>query len=272
MNALEQSQLADAAVPFTRSERVCVSEAWPVKIRSLGGFRVDGVDAAVVAAAKRPSKPLQLLQVLLALNPDGSNPRTLADELWPDADADAAYHAFEVTLQRLRRQLGRADALLLSAGRLRLNRAVCWLDLWTLDEVLRELDGGVPPDDPRGLAIRLLQCHRGEFLPGIDACWALTARWRITGRFTRAIEQLGTFIESDGDPEAVIDLYRRALEAEPLAEGLYRRCMMALAASGRQAEALALYQICENQFRARLATQPSEATRRQVEALRQTRL
>jgi LuxR family transcriptional regulator, maltose regulon positive regulatory protein len=261
MNALEQSQLADAAVPFTRSERVCVSEAWPVKIRSLGGFRVDGVDAAVVAAAKRPSKPLQLLQVLLALNPDGSNPRTLADELWPDADADAAYHAFEVTLQRLRRQLGRADALLLSAGSLRLNRAVCWLDLWTLDEVLRELDGGVPPDDPRGLALRLLQCHRGEFLPGVDTGRVLTARSRITGRFTRAVELLGALIESIAGPPAVIDLYRRALEAEPLAEGLYRRCMGALVACGRQAEALAVYRLCAEQLRVRFGSEPSAATR-----------
>lgn len=254
-------------MPFARGERACLSGAWPVKIRSLGGFRVDGVDAAVVAAAKCPSKPLQLLQVLLALNPDGTNPRALADELWPDADADAAYHAFEVTLQRLRRQLGRADALLLSAGSLRLNRAVCWLDLWTLDEVLREIDGGVPPDDPRGLALRLLQCHRGEFLPGVDTGRVLTARSRITGRFTRAVERLGTLIESDGDLEAVIDLYRRALEAEPLAEGLYRRCIGALVACGRQAEALAVYRVCAAQLQTRLGIEPSPAIRAIVDGL-----
>ncbi|WP_041363730.1 hypothetical protein [Methylomonas methanica] len=90
---------------------------WPVKIRTLGGFRLDS-DAASAPTDKKDNKPLQLLQLLVAINPDGVNRQVLADALWPDADADAALHAFEVNLQRLRKLTGLKDSLLLQGGML----------------------------------------------------------------------------------------------------------------------------------------------------------
>jgi LuxR family maltose regulon positive regulatory protein len=55
---------------------------------------------------------------------------TLAEWLWPDADGDTAAASFKVSLHRLRKLLGRDDAVLLHDGKVSLNERMCWLDVW----------------------------------------------------------------------------------------------------------------------------------------------
>ncbi|MEZ5566643.1 MAG: bacterial transcriptional activator domain-containing protein [Gammaproteobacteria bacterium] len=239
-----------------------------VKIRTLGMFRIaiDGEDA--LPTGHGCNKPLQLLQLLLALNPDGTTVQALSDALWPDAEADAAHHAFEVNLQRLRRVLGRPDALLLHAGTLRLNRAICQVDNWTLDAVVRQLDAESLTEPPEVLARRVLQVCRGLFLPDVDASWALLSRQKLAARFLRVVEQLGGRLEASGQADLAVDLYRRALESDPVAESVCRRLMAVLATAGRQTEALAAYARCADACAAGLGVPPSDLTRNQADAIR----
>ena len=239
-----------------------------VKIRTLGMFRIAIDDESLLHTGHCHKKPLQLLQLLLALNPDGTTVQALSDALWPDAEADAAHHAFEVNLQRLRRALGRPDALLLHAGTLRLNRAVCWVDCWTLDAIARQLDAESLVEPPEALARQLLQVCRGPFLPGVDTSWAWLSRQQFAARFLRAVEQLGGLLETRGQTDLAIDLYRRALESDPVAEAVCRRLMAVLAAAGRQTEALAAYARCVDACEAGLGVPPSDLTRGLAEAIR----
>jgi DNA-binding SARP family transcriptional activator len=239
---------------------------WPVRIRTLGAFTIT-LDGDRPVRSGQQIRPLQLLKALIAFNPDGTSTRLLADELWGDADGDAALHALEVNLQRLRRLLGRADAVVLDSGVLTLNRQVCWVDAWTLD-VIEQLVKQRESVRPERLVRRLLRAWRGEFLPGQETRWALAARQRIAARGARVAEGLGEWLHQAGAAREAIDLYRRIVEVDPLAETVCRQLMKELASAGRHAEALLAYQRTTQAIATRLGCAPSPATRELAEQLR----
>lgn len=233
---------------------VCEEWPWPVKIRTLGQFRVDGLEP-VGRRRQKDNKPLQLLQWLLAINPDGVPLQTLADALWPDADADAAQHALEVALQRLRKLLGRNEAVVLQGGTLSLNRALCWLDIWVVDEVARRL--AAQPNQAEALARRLLKIWRGPFLPGLEAPFAASKRETLAAKFGLTLEKLGAELEAGGQRAAAIACYAQAVSIEPLAENLQYRLIECLLAEDRRAEALLAYRRCRQHYAGHFGIEPS---------------
>ena len=73
---------------------------------------------------KRPRsrKPQELLQALIAFGGTEVGAGVLVDSLWPDAEGDAAYHALETALYRLRQLLGAHGALRMEGRKVGLNR------------------------------------------------------------------------------------------------------------------------------------------------------
>lgn len=247
---------------------------WSVRVRCLGAFRIEVDGAPSGLDSRRQQKPLLLLQALVALNPDGASKSALADAVWPDTEGDAAMHALEVNLQRLRLHLHHPDALRLQAGAVRLDRELCWVDVWSLDAAVGGIDGGIGDGTTPGAAAltrQLLAAYRGPFLPGLGAPWASAARSRHAARFVRAVSKAGAELERSGESDLAIESYERALEAEPHAEELLRRLMQALAARGQHAEALWAYQRFADTLRDRLGLSPHESTRRIAAGLREHR-
>ncbi|QSB00428.1 hypothetical protein JWZ98_17355 [Methylomonas sp. EFPC1] len=232
----------------------CEEWPWPVKIRTLGQFRIDGLEPAA-RRRQKDNKPLQLLQWLLATNPDGVPQQTLADALWPDSDADAAQHALEVALQRLRKLLGRNEAVLLQGGTLSLNRELCWLDIWVVDEVARRF--AADPNQAATLADRLLKVWRGPFLPGLEAPLAASKRENLAAKFIQTLEKLGSELEAAGRRAVAIACYTQAVSIEPLAENLQYRLIDCLLAEDRRAEALLAYRRCRRHYAGHYGIEPS---------------
>lgn len=140
-------------------------EGWPwsVRISVLGGFRcsVDGADLAA-NGGKASGKPLALLRrVAVEGGYEGVGADLLAAALWPGEGRDGRDKALEITLARLRRLLGRADAVLLHERRLRLNPQRVWLDRVALE---RLLDGLAAPTVGHWPAVWTL--WRGPLLAG----------------------------------------------------------------------------------------------------------
>jgi hypothetical protein len=54
--------------------------------------------------------------------------------LGPDSEGDAAYHALESALYRLRQLLGARDAVRMEGGKVSLNRDQLWVDMWKFEE------------------------------------------------------------------------------------------------------------------------------------------
>ncbi len=101
---------------------------WPIRIQTLGTFLITTYEGPVVFGRKAPLMPLRLLQLLLSLGGQTISLARLSDELWPDADGDAAYRSILTTLTRLRKILGREDALIVQGGLLSINSHLCWVD------------------------------------------------------------------------------------------------------------------------------------------------
>ena len=95
---------------------------------------------------KAQQRPLDLLKLLVALGGANVDAQQLTAALWPEADGAAAKTSFDSTLFRLRKLLDVENALVLSAGKLSLARALVWTDLWALEAAFDAAQPGSQAD------------------------------------------------------------------------------------------------------------------------------
>jgi hypothetical protein len=173
--ALEDGIEADSALALIRAQRLEPPPQagehwpWPVRVRTLGDFRIDIDGQPLRHDGKVPKRPLELLQALIAHG--GCAPVAwLADALWPEFEADHAHDAFEVALRRLRKLLGHGEALRLHAGELMLEPRLVWVDVFRWRAQGGPGGGGGPARSG---------WSDEEFLPGCEAAWVHPARARL---------------------------------------------------------------------------------------------
>jgi hypothetical protein len=198
-------------------------EGWPWKtrIRLLGGFEVvrDGTPWTVARGAGR--KPVELLQALAVLGGADVPEHTLAEALWPDSDGDAAQHALETTLYRLRRSLG-ADLVVQRQRRISLPEGQCGVDLLHLEGRLRasqaELTraGGPDLDRLRANARAIVGLYQGPLLPAVDQAWVGEARGRVRRKLDRWLTALAAL---PADPLDAAGLRQALGAADPELRG-----------------------------------------------------
>ena len=241
--------------------------AWPfrLRVRTLGGFELVRDGEPLRFSGKAQQRPLDLLKLLVALGGSDVDSQVLMTSLWPDADGAAAKTSFDTTLFRLRKLVDVDNALVLAAGKLSLARTLAWTDVWALDAAIdaaqRVADGetDVPPQEA---ARRLLRGYPGPLLGAEEPPWIAKPRDALRARFVRTLMRLGERLERDGDWPTAIDLYRRGLETDNLAEPFYRGLMRSLAATGDQAEAINAFRRCRELLSIVLGVKPSAETDR----------
>jgi ATP/maltotriose-dependent transcriptional regulator MalT/DNA-binding SARP family transcriptional activator len=241
--------------------------AWPfrLQVRALGGFELMRDGQPVRFTGKAQQRPLDLLKLLVAAGGRDVDTQLLTASLWPDADGAAAKTSFDTTLFRLRKLLDVDDAVVLAGGKLSLSRAVAWSDVWALGAALDAADAAEAAGDEPSLARvarRLLDAYPGPLLGDDESPWIVKPRDALRARFTRALARLGERLERRGDWAGAIDLYRRGLEADNLAESFYRGLMRSLAATGDRAEALNAFRRCRELLSIVLGIKPSTETDR----------
>jgi LuxR family maltose regulon positive regulatory protein len=243
---------------FQPPAREVPSWPWPIQIHTLGRFEVLVDDQLLEIRGKSQRKPLNLLKAML-VSRNGVEIDVLLDRYWPDLDGDAARNAFDLAVHRLRKLLKHKNAVLVSQGRLLLNDREVWVDAF----VLAALGEANYADEASGDHVRrLLLLYRGPFLSDEVDPWMFAARERLRSKFLRCVGELGDILQASHSYGAETDLYQRVLEIEPLAEPLYRNLMHCLIAQGRHAEALRVYQRCEEVLSTLLRAQPSAPTRK----------
>ncbi len=246
----------------------CSKWPFPLRVRALGGFELIRDGAPMRFTGKAQQRPLDLLKALIALGGTDVDSQQLMAGLWPDADGAAAKASFDTTLFRLRKLLDLDNALLLAGGKLSLARELCWTDVWALEHALEAArDAAERPRSRQDgsvvhVARRLLDTYRGNLLGTEEHTWVAKPRDALRSRFVRSLLRVGEEVEALGDWPTAIDLYRRGLEADNLAEPLYRGVMRSLAAVGDQAEALNAFRRCRELLSIVLGLKPSAETER----------
>jgi DNA-binding SARP family transcriptional activator len=206
---------------------------------------------------KTQQRPLDVLKFLVASGAKGADAEHLTAALWPDADGAAAKSSFDSALFRLRKLLDVDGAIELSSGQVTLARALVWTDVGALEAALDCGDAA-----PAVAARRLLDAYTGPLLGGDEAPWLAKPRDALRARFVRTLMELGAALERAGDWTAAVDVYRRGLEADNLAESFYRGLMRALDATGNPAEAVSAYRRCRELLSIVLGLKPSMETDR----------
>jgi ATP/maltotriose-dependent transcriptional regulator MalT/DNA-binding SARP family transcriptional activator len=239
---------------------------WPIRVRTLGEFRVEIDDKPLSFARKAPRKVLALLKAILAMGGRSVPEQRLMDALWPDEPADSARESLAANLHRLRKLLVHANAIQLSEGLLSVSPRHCWVDAWELERLTAE-----PPGDgvtASSQSERVLALYAGPFLAEeVDSPWALSARTRIGDRFLRYLIAAARLQEESGLFEAAISLYQRGIDIDELAEPLYQGLMRCYQRIGRNPEGLAIYKRLRRTLSVNLGTRPSAASEALAQSL-----
>jgi len=237
------------------------------RVHVLGRFRLLTGGAPVIIP-RRLRKPQELLQALIAFGGTEVGASVLIDALWPDSEGDAAYHALESALYRLRQLLGARDAVRMESGKVSLDRDQLWVDMWEFEEELQQ------PHDPAANAIericRLRRLYQGHFLQHeSEKPWVLQARQELRDRWLHAIRDAARECECARRWEDAANLYRSGIELDSLNEGLYRGLMLCHQQLGDHSEALQAYRRCRELLTRFLGIPPNAKTQALYHSVRE---
>src|ERR1700730_224902 len=240
------------------SPSILVKAVMCFKVHVRWHFRLLKLDTPIQIPG-RLRKPQELLQALVAFGGTEVGAGALIDALWPDSEGDAAYHALESTLYRLRQLLGAPDAVRMAGSRVSLDRDRFWVDMWEFEQQLQR-----PRDDatnPAERVARIQRVYQGHFLEyGSPKLWALKKRHTLRDRFLRAVRDAARECESRRLWEDAAGLYQSALRIDSLNEDLYRGLMVCHQELGDHSEAVRTYHRCRELLTRFLGVQPNAKT------------
>jgi two-component SAPR family response regulator len=237
------------------------------RVHVLGRFRLLSADTPITIPS-RLRKPQELLQALIAFGGTEVSAGVLIDALWPDSEGDAAYHALESALYRLRQLLRARDAVRMEGGKVSLDTDQLWVDMWQFEDELQR------PHDPEANDIerigRLRHLYQGHFLQHeAEKPWVLKARHELRDRLLRAIRDAARECEHARRWEDAANLYRAGIELDSLNEGLYRGLMLCHQELGDHSEALQAYRRCRELLTHFLGIPPNAKTQALYHSVRE---
>jgi LuxR family maltose regulon positive regulatory protein len=236
------------------------------RVHVLGRFRILSGNTPLAIPA-RLRKPQELLQAVIAFGGREVSAGLLIDALWPDSEGDAAYHALESALYRLRQLLGSRDAIQMEGGKVSLNRDRLWVDVWEFEEELKR--PRTETYDTEGIS-RLRRLYQGHFLQHeAERPWVLRARQSLCDRMLRAIRDAARDCEHAHRWEDAATLYRSGIELDSLNEGLYRGLMLCHQQLGDYSEAVQAYRRCRDLLMRLLGIQPNAKTQALYHSVRE---
>lgn len=231
---------------------------WPLKIYTLGEFKLIVNDKPARFSGKVQKKPLEMLKALIALG-GSANEEQVIDALWPDAAGDAGRQSFKTNLHRLRHLIGNENALAYQEGRLSLDPRHCWVDVWAFEKAGLSAGGNQQSEMPR--LEKAAEMYKGHFLADdAEKPWTVSMRERLKVKFVKTIRALGEQWERENEYGKAAALYERALELDDLAEELYQGLISCHWALGRRAHASRVFERCRSNLAAAFGVGPSEET------------
>jgi DNA-binding SARP family transcriptional activator len=229
-----------------------------LRVHVLGRFRILS-DVAAFSLPPRLRKPQELLQALIAFGSSEVSVGTLIDALWPDSEGDAAYHALESALYRLRLLLGARNTVCLLGGKVSLNRDQLTIDMWDLESEMLHIHNPVAGGSEE--VFRLRSLYKGPFLEHEpEKSWVLKVREEIRDRLLSVVRETAAAYEQALRWEDAVHLYQFGIEVDALNEGLYRNLMHCHQELGNHSEALQVYRRCRERLTRVLGVPPNAKT------------
>jgi predicted ATPase/DNA-binding SARP family transcriptional activator len=252
----------DDACALALASEVRIDGPPVLQVRDLGALQVS-IGGEPLALEGRSSGRARELLVFLLSHPNGVTKEEVGVAFWPDASTEAVKNSFHVTLHRLRKMMGGADAVRVENGRYRINPELPQIvDSRRFEQEVSALLNRVGSDP--GLLGRLdaaLSLYTGDFLQGEDAGdWCLSFRAHLRQLYLRGLYALGQGLETRGRFAEAAEAYTRLLAREPLDEAACRQLMICRARLGARSESMLLFRRLEQRLRDDLAAAPENET------------
>jgi DNA-binding SARP family transcriptional activator len=235
---------------------------WPLQIFSFGGVKIYLDENPLPFSRKIQQKPMSVLKYMMAKGGTNVPDHGLLDALWPDSDGDAAQNSCKITLHRLRKMLGRNDAIAHKQGMLSFNTFVVWTDTFAFQSCCRRIEQNLELRGCIETALQLLNelflLYRGPFIPEEQSPWAIAEREKLRAKFLYAIQKIADLLEHQGQWQKAVHCCNQALEIDPLLESLYPRLMQTYVRMDRKTEALGIFRQCKEILQAELGAAPPE--------------
>jgi two-component SAPR family response regulator len=255
-------------------------DTWPVRIFTLGRFSLLYQGQPLDYGRKAPQRPLIFMKTLVALGGRDISSSRIASTLWPEADGDNAQRSFDTTLYRLRKMLADDRILVLKDAKVSLDPRYCWVDVWSLERLLGNMQR-LRSRDTTGreayrldqLMQRILSLYQDHFLAGEEATsWSVSLRERLRSKFIYSLLDIGRYWEIHGFWDKAIQCYQKGLEVDDLIEVFYQRLMLCTLQTHRVSEGMAVYRRCRQVLSIVLGLQPAPETESIYRSLKRVRL
>jgi LuxR family transcriptional regulator, maltose regulon positive regulatory protein len=203
-NGIETDLARDLAVQHDMEAPPEAGESWPwaVRIHVLGLLRIERSDGRLPVSRKSSRRLLELLGLLAAQGRSPISPEQIADQLWPDAEGDAARNALDNALHRLRKMLGGDDRILLRHGALSLNASRCWSDILELEVLLEQLKDA-PAGRTETLMKAVLDRYREPLLPDETVSGVVNRRAQLDQQVRRTLRAADLRLRTAGHAPTV---------------------------------------------------------------------
>jgi ABC-type oligopeptide transport system substrate-binding subunit/DNA-binding SARP family transcriptional activator len=233
-----------------------------LQARLLGQYdiRMDGQPVIVA------SRPAQSLFAYLLLHPNKAHRREkLAGQFWPDASESNARGNLRHALWRIRKALGPGAEARVESDDLGVSyhpQPGDEVDVDTL-EACAEEEGSTEA------LLLAVSAYAGELLPGFYEEWVALERERLAAAFERKMGRLLERLLVERRWNEALEWGEHWIASGSVPEPAYRALMLAHAGLGNLAGAAAQFQRCVEALDRELGVEPSEATRKAFEQIRE---
>ncbi len=247
------------------------TEEPPLRIQTLGSFRVWREGRELSAAAWGREKALHLFQFFVTMRRQLAHlhKEQIIDRLWPELDFGEGDRDFKVALHAINKVLEpdrkpRAEPQFIQRYGLTygLNPELIWIDADAFEALVAAGNQALPTSVEEAIAHhqRALALYNGDYLPErLYEDWSSAERERLQVLALGLMTTLAELLLDKNSLES-IRLTQRVLTIDPVWENAYRTQMHAYLMQGNRPLALRTYQRCEQVLRHELGVEPLPET------------
>jgi len=208
-----------------------------VTVRLLGAFQITTPSGEIRSGLRASAH--ELLAYYL-VHPDGASLEQAVEAMWPDTQLGRERERFWTALGNLRTVLRKATgatelkAIERDGVRYRVDPAVFTVDLWRFQAALTAARRAQLDPAVAAALAQTGEAYGGVLLDGAPYAWVEAPREDLRRRAVDSLARLAQLREVAGDLEGALAALEQAVDADPVAEELYRRVMRLEAALGRR--------------------------------------
>jgi DNA-binding SARP family transcriptional activator len=247
------------------------SKVLPLRVETLGGFRVFRGNTLVDEKEWDRNQPRHLLKAILSYKNHSIPKDVLIEHIWPETDPRSGENKLKVTLLRLRKSLEPvidkdfdSSYIHLHDNLLSCDPELVQVDMSLFLSLLKKGEEKEKLGDPKAalsLYTEAIDLYQGDFLPDehYDP-WIDVKREELKGKYIEFLIRMAKLYEKQGASARAIACHKKAIQADSLLEESYQ-CLMTLYANvGMHNDALRVYESCKKALQAELESSPAPMT------------